>query len=413
MRRRVVITGMGTVNPLAETVGAFWHALLTGKSGIGIIKQFDASDFKVRIAGEVSDFDPTRYLDPKTAQRLDRFSQFALVSALEAVADSGLDLTVEDPLRMGVVLGCGIGGLNEFEEGHGRYAQGGARKVSPFIIPKMMPNAAPAAISIHFGLAGPSQAVASACASSADAIGSALRAIRWGEADVMLAGGAEAPITPVGLSGFIAARSLSAHNEDPAAASRPFDRDRDGFVLSEGAGVLVLEELEHARRRGAPIYAEVLGSASTSDAYHITAPNPEGRGAAHAIRLALADADLSPESVDYVNAHATSTGLGDVAETRALKLAFGSHASRLAVSSTKSMTGHLCGASGAVECIATALALREGVLPPTLNLDDPDPECDLDYVPHVAREQSIGRALSTSFGFGGHNGCLVLGKFAG
>lgn len=410
MQRRVVITGMGTVNPLARTVPAFWEALCAGRSGIDIIRQFDPAEFKVRIAGEVKAFDPAAELGAKAAQRLDRFSQFALVSALQAVAESGIDFSREDPYRCGVTLGCGIGGLNEFEEGHARYAQGGARKVSPFIIPKMMPNAAPATLSIHFGLGGASTAVASACASSADAVGEAFRAIRGGYADVMLTGGAEAPITPVGLSGFMAARSLSTRNEDPAAASRPFDRDRDGFVLSEGAGIVVLEELERARKRGAVIYAELLGTASTSDAHHITAPQPEGVGAARAVEEALRDAGLRPEEIDYVNAHATSTGLGDIAETRALKHAFGPHASRLAVSSIKSMTGHLCGASGAVELIATALALQHGAIPPTLNLENPDPECDLDYVPRVARESPIRRAVSTSFGFGGHNGCLVVGK---
>ncbi len=410
MERRVVITGMGTVNPLGRTVPVFWEALCAGRSGIDLIRQFDPSEFKVRIAGEVKEFDPAAELGAKAAQRLDRFSQFALVSALQAVAESGIDFSQEDPYRCGVVLGCGIGGLNEFEEGHARYAQGGARKVSPFIIPKMMPNAAPATLSIHFGLGGASTAVASACASSADAVGEAFRAIRGGYADVMLTGGAEAPITPVGLSGFMAARSLSTRNEDPAAASRPFDRDRDGFVLSEGAGVVVLEELERAKKRGAVIYAELLGSASTSDAHHITAPHPDGIGAARAVEEALRDARLRPEDVDYVNAHATSTGLGDIAETRALKRAFGPHAYRLAVSSIKSMTGHLCGASGAVELIATALALHHGVIPPTLNLENPDPECDLDYVPREAHQSPIRRAVSTSFGFGGHNGCLVVGK---
>ena len=409
MTRRVVITGLGTVNPLALDVKGYWEGLCAGRSGIGLIEQFDTSAFKVKIGGEVKGFDPESFLDPKTARRLDRFTQFAMAAAIAAVADSGLDFSREDPYRCGCILGSGIGGLNEFEEQHGRYLSGGPAKISPFVIPKMIVNAAPGHISIHFGLCGPNTAVSTACASAAHAIGDALRAIQWDYADVMITGGSEAAITPMGLGGFIAARALSSRNDDPAGASRPFDRDRDGFVLAEGAGILVLEELEHARRRDARIYAEVLGCGSTADAHHITAPHPCGAGAARAMQLALRDARLNPDDVQYVNAHGTSTELGDEAETLAIKEVFGPHARRLAVSSTKSMIGHLLGASGGVEAIATALTLRHGVIHPTINYQTPDPKCDLDYVPNAAREVRVRRAISNSFGFGGHNCCLVIG----
>jgi 3-oxoacyl-[acyl-carrier-protein] synthase II len=409
MTRRVVITGMGTVNSLASDLRPFWEAILAGKSGVGRIEQFDTSAFKVHFGGEVKDWNPEPALDARTARRLDRFTQFALVAAVAAVKDSGLDFTREDPYRCGTVVGSGIGGLNEFEEQHGRYRDSGPGKISPFTIPKMIANAAPGNISIHFGLRGPNTAVSTACASAANATGDALRAIQWGYADVMLTGGSEAAITPMGLGGFCSARALSLRNDDPPAASRPWDRDRDGFVLSEGAGIVVLEELEHARRRGARIYAELLGCGSTADAHHITAPPPDGGGAAHAMEVALLDARLNPQDVHYVNAHGTSTELGDVAETRAIKQVFGEHARRLLISSTKSMLGHLLGASGGVELIATALTLKHGVIHPTINLDHPDPECDLDYVPRSAREARIRRAISNSFGFGGHNCCLVVG----
>ncbi len=407
--QRVVITGLGTINPLASDVRGFWDGLKNGRSGIGPIERFDVSEFKVRFGGEVRGFDPECVLEPKTARRMDRFSQFAVAAAIQAVADSGVEIAKEDPYRWGVALGCGIGGLATFEEGHGRLLSAGPGRISPFVIPRMMPNAGPANIAIGLGLRGPTVAVASACASSGDAIGAAFRAIRWGDADAMLAGGAEAAITPIGLGGFIAARSLSLRNDSPSAASRPFDRDRDGFVLSEGAGLVVLEELEHARRRGAHIYAELLGYGSTNDAYSITAPHPDGDGAARAIALALKDAGLNPENVDYINAHATSTPLGDLAEVRAIKSVFGPSARRIPVSSTKSMTGHLCAASGAIELIAITLAVRDAVVPPTINYERPDPDCDLDFVPNTAREVIVSRALSTSFGFGGHNCCLAVG----
>ncbi len=409
MTRRVVITGMGTVNPLASEVTTYWHALLAGRSGVGPIEQFDTSAFKVRFGGEVKGFTPESVLDPKTARRLDRFAQFAHMAALAAVKDSGIEFGREDPYRCGIILGSGIGGLNEFEEQHGRYMNGGPGKISPFVIPKMMANAAPGNLSIHFGLCGPNTAVATACASAANAISDALRTIQWGYADVMITGGSEAAMTPMGLGGFISARALSTRSDHPQAASRPFDKDRDGFVLSEGAGVLILEELEHARRRAAPIYAEVLGCGSTADAHNITAPHPCGDGAAQAMQLALRDAHLNADHIQYINAHGTSTPLGDEAETKAIKQVFGSHARRVAISSTKSMIGHLLGASGGVELIATVLTIRHSVIHPTINYETPDPACDLDYVPNHPRELRVQRAMSNSFGFGGHNCSVVIG----
>jgi len=410
MTRRVVITGMGTVNSLSSEVPAFWHALCAGRSGIGLIEQFDTSAFKVKFGGEVKGFDPESLLDAKTARRLDRFAQFALAAANNAVKDSGLDFSREDPYRCGIVLGSGIGGLNEFEEQHARYLSGGPGRISPFVIPKMIANAAAGNISIHFGLRGLNTAVATACASAANAIGDAFRAIQWDYADVMLTGGSEAAMTPMGLGGFISARALSDRNDKPQQASRPFDKDRDGFVLSEGAGVVILEDLVRARRRGAPIYAELLGCGSTADAHNITAPHPCGDGAARAMELALRDARLNPGDIQYVNAHGTSTPLGDEAETKAIKQVFGDHARRLAISSTKSMIGHLLGASGGVELIATALTIKHAVIHPTINYQTPDPACDLDYVPNHAREKRVHRAISNSFGFGGHNCCLAISE---
>jgi 3-oxoacyl-[acyl-carrier-protein] synthase II len=408
-RRRVVITGMGTVNSLGCEVPAFWRALCAGRSGIGSIELFDTTAFKIHFGGEVKNFNPETVLDAKTARRLDRFAQFAQVAAIAAVKDSGLDFSKEDPYRCGVIVGSGIGGLSEFEEQHGRYYKGGPGKISPFVIPKMIPNSAPGNISIHFGLKGPNTAVGTACASAANALGDALRTIQWDYADVMISGGSEAALTPMGLGGFISARALSTRSEDPQRASRPFDKDRDGFVLSEGAGIVVLEELEHAKKRGANVIAELLGCGCTADAYNITAPHPDGEGAARAMELALKDARLNPEDIQYVNAHGTSTPLGDAAETLAIKKVFGAHARRLAVSSTKSMLGHLLGASGGVELIACALTIKQSVIHPTINYETPDPSCDLDYVPNTARETRVRRAISNSFGFGGHNCCLVIG----
>ncbi|MFQ3593253.1 MAG: beta-ketoacyl-ACP synthase II [Gemmataceae bacterium] len=412
MTRRVVITGMGTVNPLANDVPGFWKGLLAGQSGIGLIEQIDTTPFKVKFGGEVKNFHPEQLLDSKAARRLDRFAQFALVASLQAVRDSGLDFDKEDRFRCGVIFGSGIGGLNEFEDQHAKFLQGGPSRISPFVVPKMIVNAASGNISIHFGLCGPNTAVATACSSAAHAIGDAMRAIQYDHADVMLTGGSESAITNMGLGGFIQARALSSRNDAPQKASRPFDKDRDGFVLSEGAGVFVLEELEHARRRGATIYAELLGVGNTADAHNITAPHPCGAGAAAAMRAALRDAKLNPADIDYINAHGTSTDLGDVAETKAIKEVFGpDHSKHLPISSTKSMTGHLLGASGAVELIACVLSIREGVIHPTINYETPDPECDLDYVPNQPRQVKVRRAMSNSFGFGGHNCSLVVGAF--
>jgi 3-oxoacyl-[acyl-carrier-protein] synthase II len=409
MTRRVVVTGMGTVNSLSSQVPTFWQGLCAGKSGVAPIELFDTTAFKTKFAGEVKNWNPEAAMDSKTARRLDRFAQFAMVSAISAVKDSGLDFSREDAYRCGVIFASGIGGLNEFEEQHSRYLEGGPHKISPFVIPKMIANSAAGSISIHFGVRGPNTAISTACASAAHALGDALNAIRWNYADVMIAGGSEAGITPMGLGGFVKAGALSERNDDPQAASRPWDKDRDGFVLSEGAGALILEEFERAKKRGATIYGELLGVGNTADAYHITAPHPDGDGAAMAMKLALRDAHTNPDEVQYINAHGTSTQLGDTAETKAIKTVFGAHAKKLAISSTKSMIGHLLGASGAVEMIATILSIQRGVLHPTINYHTPDPDCDLDYVPNTPRETRIRRAISNSFGFGGHNCCLVAG----
>jgi 3-oxoacyl-[acyl-carrier-protein] synthase II len=410
MSRRVVITGLGTVNPLSSDVPAYWKHLLAGHSGVGQIELFDTHAHKVKFAGEVKNFDPEAVLDPRASRRLDRFAQFALVATVHAVRDSGLDFSKEDAFRCGVIYGSGIGGISEFEDQHTRYLEGGPSKISPFVIPKMIANSAAGNISIQFGLCGPNTAISTACASAAHAIADAFNAIRHDQAEVMVTGGSEAGITPMGVGGFISSRALSMRNEDPIGASRPFDKDRDGFVLGEGAGTLILEELEHARRRQAPVYAEVFGYGNTADAHHITAPHPCGLGAAAAMRQALRDAKLNPDEVQYVNAHGTSTPLGDEAETLAIKTVFGDHARKLAISSTKSMIGHLLGASGGVELIATALSIKHSVVHPTINYQTPDPKCDLDYVPNQPREMKIRRAISNSFGFGGHNCCIVIGS---
>jgi 3-oxoacyl-[acyl-carrier-protein] synthase II len=411
MTRRVVITGMGTVNPLSSDIRGYWEALCSGKSGVGYIEQFDTTRHAVKIGGEVKNWAPDEILGVRAARRLDRFAQFGVVAARSAVKDSGLDFKREDPFRCGVIFGSGIGGLWEYEEQHTNCMEGGPGRVSPFIVPKMIVNSAGGNISIEYGLCGPNTTVATACASAAHAIGDAMRTIQYDHADVMVSGGSEAGMTPMGVAGFIQARALSRRNSDPQAASRPFDKDRDGFVLGEGAGVLILEELEHALKRGAHIYAELLGVGNTADAHHITAPHPEGAGASMAIRQALRDARLDPSAIDYINAHGTSTELGDAAETKAIKQVFGEHARRLVLSSTKSMVGHLLGASGAVEIIATVMSIQTGVVHPTINYQTPDPDCDLDYVPNAAREHKVRRAISNSFGFGGHNCCLAVGAF--
>jgi 3-oxoacyl-[acyl-carrier-protein] synthase II len=405
-----MVTGLGLITSLGQEVEAFWRRLLAGESGISRVESFDASAYSSRIAGEIKDFVPEAYLDKRVARHLDRFAQMAVASAIQAVKDAGLDFSKEDSFRVGAIVGSGIGGLKEFEDQHTRLIEKGPMRVSPFMVPKLMINAAAGQISIHYGIRGPNAGVANACASANNAIGQALWTIEIGEADVMITGGSEAALTPMGLAGFCTARALSTRNDEPARASRPFDRDRDGFVLAEGAGIVVLEEYEHAKRRGARIYAELIGFGMSGDGCHIVQPDPEGRGAAAAMLQMLKDGKAEADSVDYINAHGTATGLGDVAETKALKTVFGAHARRLAISSTKSSIGHLLGASGGVEFIATTLALRDQVAPPTINLEHPDPQCDLDYVPLQARPMTIRRAASNSFGFGGHNASLLLQK---
>jgi 3-oxoacyl-[acyl-carrier-protein] synthase II len=414
MKRRVVITGASVVTALGCQLDEFWDGLCAGKSGVGPIRRFDARDYKVRFAGELSDFEAADHTDMsgKDLKRLDRFSQFALVAADHAIRNSGIDFSAGDPYRHGVLIGSGIGGLHEIEVNHEKLFDRGPSRVSAFMIPKLMVNAASGNVSVRWGLKGPNSAVATACASATNAIGDASKLIQNDMADVMVTGGSEAAITPMGLSGFARMNALSTRNDSPERASRPFDSGRDGFVLAEGAGILVIEEYEHARRRGAPILCEVLGYGMTADASHITAPDPEGRGASRAINCALRDAQLNPEDIDYINAHGTSTPLGDVAETVAIKSVFGSHARRLAVSSTKSQLGHLLGASGGVESIVCAMALKHQVVPPTINLDEPDDQCDLDYVPHEPRPMKLEKVLKNSFGFGGHNACLIFGRAA-
>jgi len=415
-KRRVVITGLGTVNPLAWNVESFWEALLEGRSGIRRIQRFDPELFDSQIGGEVLDWPgvPENRVSKREQKRLDRFAQFAVGAAIEAVDHSGLDFGAEDLDRCGVLIGSGIGGLQELETQHERMMAKGPSKVSAFTVPKLMVNAASANVGILFQLRGLNIAVATACASATNAIGDALRLIQRDQQDVVITGGSEAALTKIGLASFCALRALSTRNDEPTRASRPFDKDRDGFVLAEGAGVIVLEELEHARARGANILAELLGYGATCDAAHITAPDPEGRGAADAIRMALADAGVAPEQIDYVNAHGTGTELNDVMETRAMKAVFGNHARNgLLISSTKSAVGHLLGASGGVEMVAVVKTIQTGWVAPTLNLDEPDAECDLDYCALEKRQASVNCAISSSFGFGGHNVVLVVRKFEG
>jgi len=411
-KRRVVITGLGCITALAESVEGLFAALCDAKSGVSTIESFDASAFTVHFGGEIKNFNVTKYIDQREGRRMDRFTQFAVAGATQSVKDSELDLSKEDPYRIGVIVATGIGGIKEIEEQHIRLLEKGPSKVSPFCVPRLMANAASGTIAIHYGLRGPNFCVSSACASANHAIGEAFCNILSGRSDIIITGGSEAALTPIGLGSFCAARSLSTRNDNPQAASRPFDKDRDGFILSEGAGILVLEEYEHAKKRGAKIYAELLGYSATDDGYHITAPLPDGNGAAMAMKLALADADLEPQQVDYINAHGTSTELNDIAESSAIKTVFGEHAYKLLISSTKSSLGHLLGASGAVELIICVKVLNESVVPPTINLENQDERCDLkiDYVPLKARQAKVDIALSNSFGFGGHNACLVVGK---
>jgi 3-oxoacyl-[acyl-carrier-protein] synthase II len=409
---RVFVTGTGVVSPLGNSTELFWENLIAGRSGAGPITRFDTSGYTTHFACEVKDFSYEGILDRKDAKRMDRFVQYAVVATHEALKNSGLDLESTDRTRVGVIIGSGIGGMETFEEQHSNLVHKGPGRVSPFFIPMMIVDMAAGQISIQFGLKGPNFATVSACASGAHAIGEALRLIRAGDADVIVAGGSEATITPMALAGFGSARALSTRNDDPQRASRPFDTDRDGFVIGEGAAVLVLESEEHARRRGATLLSELCGYGASGDAYHMTAPCVDGEGAARAMQRALDDARLPKDSVQHVNAHGTSTPAGDPAEVAAIKSVFGEHARRLMVSSTKSMTGHLLGAAGGIEAVAVALTLARGIIPPTINLERPDPTCDLDFVPAQARTQRVKAALSNSFGFGGHNVTLAL-KAAG
>jgi 3-oxoacyl-[acyl-carrier-protein] synthase II len=409
-RRKVVITGLGIVAPVGIGVPEAWANILAGKSGIGRISRFDPTPFSSQIAGEVKGFDVSKYLAAKEARRFDTFIHYGLAAAIESIQDAGLDFDRVAREQVGVCIGSGIGGLPLIEDTHDALEAGGPRKISPFFVPGSIINMISGQLSIMFGLRGPNLAIVTACTTANHCIGEAGRLIEYGDADVMIAGGAEATISPLGLGGFCAARALSVRNDDPEAASRPWDQDRDGFVLGEGAGVLVLEEYEHAKARGARIYCELAGYGMSADAHHITAPCEDGDGAVRCMRNALRNAALEPDQVDYVNAHGTSTPLGDIAETIAVKRAFGDHARRLAVSSTKSMTGHLLGAAGGIESIFSALAIRDQVAPPTINLVNRDPQCDLDYVPNTARPMPIDVALSNSFGFGGTNGTLVFRK---
>jgi 3-oxoacyl-[acyl-carrier-protein] synthase II len=411
-QRRVVITGLGLVTSLGERVDEVWDKLCAGESGIKTLTRFDFSDFPVRFGGECTTFDVANYgVDVKEARRLDRFGQFGLAASVSAVKDCGIDFSGENPYRCGVIIGSGIGGIETLEEQSNILSGRGVSRVSPFTVPRLMVNAASGNVSIRFGLKGPNTAIATACATGSNAIGDAGKLIENDAADMMVAGGSEAALCRLGLGSFVAARALSTRNEDPTKASRPWDKDRDGFVMGEGAGVMVLEELEHAKKRGARIYAELVGYGMSADAYHITAPDESGGGAARAMANALADGGVNADAVDYINAHGTSTGLGDVMETKAIKCTFGDAARTVAISSTKSHLGHLLGASGGIEAVFSTMAVIRGVIPPTINLDNPDDGCDLDYVPHTAREKSVTYAMSNSFGFGGHNASLLIKKF--
>jgi len=409
-RRRVVVTGLGIVSPVGTGVPEAWSSILAGQSGITRITRFDPTPFSSQIAGEVKGFDPAQYLSAKESRRFDTFIHYGLAASIEAIKDAGLDLEREQREMVGVCIGSGIGGLPLIEETHNAYLAGGPRKITPFFVPGSIINLISGQLSIMYGLKGPNLAVVTACTTANHSIGEAGRLIEYGDADVMIAGGSESCVSQLGVGGFCAARALSGRNDDPAAASRPWDKDRDGFVLGEGAGILVLEEYEHARKRGAKIYCELAGYGMSADAHHITAPCEDGEGAVRCMANAMRNAGVDRNRVDYVNAHGTSTPLGDVAETVAVKNCFGDHAKKLAVSSTKSMTGHLLGAAGGIEAVFTALAIRDQVAPPTINLANPDPLCDLDYVPNTARKMKIEVAISNSFGFGGTNGSLVFRK---
>jgi 3-oxoacyl-[acyl-carrier-protein] synthase II len=408
--RRVVITGLGVISPVGHNLESFWESLQAGRSGITRYTAFDSEKFDSKIAGEVRGFEPAPfYKTPKDVKRTDRYTQLAVAATKMSLDDSGLDLAAVDLDRAGVMIGSGVGGLATMEEQVTKMALKGPDRTSPFMIPMMISNMASGFISMEHGLRGPNMAIVTACATANHCMGEAWRIIKFGDADIMLTGGSEACIVPVGIAGFCAMRALSTRNDEPERASRPFDKDRDGFVMGEGAGVIILEEYEHAKKRGARIYCELAGYGLTADAYHMSAPLPEGEGAARCMHMAMKHAKVNPEDIDYINAHGTSTPVGDVCETKAVKSAFGAHARNgLLVSSTKSMTGHLLGAAGAIEMAASVMAMRDGIVPPTINLDHPDPECDLDYVPHQAREKKVKIAISNSFGFGGHNSSVLI-----
>ncbi len=410
-KRRVVITGIGVISPIGNGKDNYWNALKEGKNGIDKITRFDATEFPTQIAAEIKDFDPHDYMDKKEARRMDRFTHYAIAASKQALEDSEIDLKKVDVNRFGVTLGSGVGGIETLEKEHKKLLQKGARRVSPFFIPMMISNIGAGHISIAFGVKGPNTTAVSACASSTNAIGDAFKIIERGDADLMFAGGAEASITPLSIAGFCTMKAMSTRNDDPKRASRPFDKERDGFVMGEGSGIIILEELEHALKRGAKIYGEIVGYGMSADAHHITAPAPEGEGAARAMKNAVLDANINPEEVDYINAHGTSTPLNDKFETLAIKTVFGDHAYKLSVSSTKSMTGHLLGAAGSIEAIACLLAVKENYIHPTINLTNPDPELDLDYVPNVGKNKEVRYALSNSLGFGGHNASLIFKKY--
>ncbi len=411
-KRRVVVTGVGVITPVGKDVKTFWDSLLKGSNGIRKIDRFDVSQFSTQIAGLIDDFHPEERIEPKEIKRMDPVTQYALYATHEAFLDAGLDKSGFDPYRAGVIYSSGIGGIQTLESEIIKLHQGGPRRVSPFLIPMMIVDITPGHISMRYGLKGINYSIVSACASSAHAIGDAYKMIKYGVADIIIAGGAEAPISPIGLAGFCSMRALSTRNDEPEKASRPFDKERDGFVMGEGAGTVVLEELEHALKRGAKIYAEVVGFGATADAHHITAPHPEGEGAVGAMRIAIEEAGIRPQEVNYINAHGTSTQLNDAAETKAIKKLFGEYAYKIPVSSTKSMTGHLLGAAGAVEFIVSVLTVYSNKIHPTRNYEFPDPECDLDYVPNTYREVVVNYALSNSFGFGGHNASILVKKFS-
>lgn len=410
MNKRVVITGMGVVHSLGLSLENFWSSIKEGKSGISLLTKFDTTNFEAKVAAEIKDFEPTEFIDKKEAKRMDVFTQYAMAAAKMAFEMSGLNMEKEDAFRAGAIIGSGIGGIQTFEEQHHILETKGAGRVSPFFITSMIANIAAGRIAIQYNLRGFNECVVTACATGNNAIGDAVNIIRRGAADIMVTGGAEAAITPMSFAGFCSNMALS-KNPDPLTACRPFDKDRDGFIMGEGAGILVLEEYEHAKKRGAAILGEIAGYGCTCDAYHITAPDPDGVGGTKAMQFAMQDAGIKPEDIGYINAHGTSTPLNDVGETKVIKAAFGEHAYKLAVSSTKSMTGHLLGAAGAIEAIITAMALKEGFLPPTINLVNQDPDCDLDYIPNKGRKADIKYALSNALGFGGHNAALVLKKF--